>query len=82
MEEGGFTIVTAEENTNHGTKVRGSDGVNTFQGVTQEEALEYFNQKQQQKKNRTHEVAEEDYGLQYTTNKKKKEALLNDFYKF
>ena len=42
MEEGGFTIVTTEEETNHGRRAKGSDGVNTVQGIKPEEAREYY----------------------------------------
>ena len=77
MEEGGFTMVVAENE--QGTKGRGTDGVNTVQGVSQEEAKEYF-EKQMIKMNG--EGNADDEGIKYLTNKEKNAMVKNDFYKF
>lgn len=60
MEDGGFIMVEKEVG---GKKARGSDGVNTVQAVSQEEAQEYL-QRQQAK-------AE----TKYTSNKEKRAAV-------
>ena len=74
MEEGGFTMVVPEsENAKRG---KGSDGVNTVQGVSQEEAKEYYD-KQISKMNN-----ENDEELKYTSNKNKRAMMSTDFYKF
>lgn len=44
MEDGGFTMVTAaalNENS-HGVKGKGSDGISTVLGISQEEAKEIY----------------------------------------
>jgi hypothetical protein len=41
MEEGGF-IMVMPEGMQGSKKGRGTDGVNTVQGISQEEAKEYF----------------------------------------
>lgn len=82
MEDGGFTIVTAEDETNHGKKSKGSDGVNTVQGIKPEEAREYYLAQQKRRNKRSGDMEVEDEGMEYTSNKKKKDVLQNDFYKF
>ena len=84
MQDGGFTIVTAEDETNHGKKSKGSDGVNTVQGIKPEEAREYYlaQQKRRNKRSGNSEEVEEQDGMEYTSNKKKKDIMQNDFYKF
>ena len=75
MEEGGFIMVLPET---QGAKTgRGTDGVSTVQGVTQEEALEYL--KQKGSKLHDEEITDK---VKYTSNKEKNAALNNDFYKF
>ena len=44
MEEGGFVMVVPEKEG--AKKGRGTDGVNTVQGISQEEAKEYYEQHQ------------------------------------
>lgn len=58
-------------------KGRGTDGVSTVQGVSQEEALEYL--KQKGSKLHDEEISDK---VKYTSNKEKKDALNKDFYKF
>lgn len=61
MEEGGFTIVTAaalNENS-HGIKGKGSDGISTVQGITQEEAQAIY-KKQMHKLNMNDEDNDDD----------------------
>ena len=70
MEEGGFIMVEQEGTSK---KSRGTDGVNTVQGVNPEVAKEYL-EKQTQK------LSGE--GQKYTSNKEKRALLNNDFYKF
>jgi len=76
MEEGGFIMVVPEAGGS-GSKGRGTDGVSTVQGVSQEEALEYL-------KHKGNKLLDEEVepGVKYTSNKEKKAQLANDFYKF
>ena len=75
MEDGGFIMVLPE--TAGSSKGRGTDGVNTVQGISQEEALEYL-------KTKGNKLRDEDVeqGVKYTTAKEKKALMSNDFYKF
>lgn len=75
MEDGGFIMVLPE--TQGSKKGRGTDGVNTVQGISQEEAEEYV-------KNKGNKLLDEEVepGVKYTTSKQKKAMLANDFYKF
>jgi hypothetical protein len=75
MEEGGFIMVLPE--TAGSKKGRGTDGVNTVQGISQEEAAEYVRTK-------GNKLLDEEVepGVKYTSNKEKKAMLSNDFYKF
>lgn len=57
-------------------KGRGTDGVSTVQGISQEEAQEYLN-----KQRRKLEGGDEE-GVKYTSNKEKNALISNDFYKF
>lgn len=75
MQEGGFIMVMPEQ---AGAKTgRGTDGVSTVQGVSQEEALEYL--KQKGNKLLDEEITDK---VKYTSNKEKNAAINNDFYKF
>jgi|LauGreDrversion4_2_1035121.scaffolds.fasta_scaffold764725_2 hypothetical protein len=65
MEEGGFIMVQPESAS--GKKGRGTDGVNTVQGISPEEAEEYFKKQQAD--------LEDEHGVKYTTNKEKKAAV-------
>lgn len=79
MEEGGFIMVLPE--TQHGSgKGRGTDGVNTVQGVSQEEAKEYLDKQRRKLEGKGED--EDDEGVKYTSNKVKRSLMTNDFYKF
>lgn len=75
MEDGGFIMVVPE--TLSGKKGRGTDGVSTVQGISQEEAQEYL-------KKKGNKLLDEEVepGVKYTSNKEKKAQMQNDFYKF
>ena len=63
--------------TSGSKKGRGTDGVNTVQGISPEEAQEYL--KAKGNKLLDEEVEQ---GVKYTTSKEKKAMVSNDFYKF
>ena len=75
MEDGGFIMVLPE--TAGSKKGRGTDGVSTVQGISQEEAKEYL-------KNKGNKLIDEEVeaGVKYTSNKEKKAQMAQDFYKF
>ncbi|CDW80894.1 UNKNOWN [Stylonychia lemnae] len=99
MQDGGFTMVTAaalNENS-HGVKGKGSDGISTVLGITQEEAKEIYDQQmrklnhldddqqgdnEQQANEDDEDMGDGTGGMKYTTTKKRKAAMMNDFYKF
>jgi hypothetical protein len=75
MEDGGFIMVVPE--TAGSKKGRGTDGVNTVQGISQEEAKEYL-------KAKGNKLLDEkvEQGSKYISSKEKNAQVANDFYKF
>lgn len=66
--------------TQHGpNKGRGTDGVNTVQGIKPEEAKEYLDRQRRKLEGKGEDG---DEGVKYMTNKAKKSLISNDFYKF
>ena len=79
MQDGGFTMVIPLAQGS--SKGRGTDGVNTVQGISKEEAQEYYD-KQQLRYNPETGVDKEG-GVTYTSNRSRQAALMKtDFYKF